>query len=108
MNEDFILITGANGEVGHGLIKHLAKVGHKKIIAFSRRPLSEELQPFVSHPLAMDVQDLAGLTELFENHNITTVYHLASILSTKAEHDPVLAHNINVNGTMNLLKLCAM
>ena len=50
MNEDFILITGANGEVGHGLIKHLAKVGHKKIIAFSRRPLSDELHPFVSHP----------------------------------------------------------
>ena len=29
MNEDYILITGANGEVGHGLINHLAKVGHK-------------------------------------------------------------------------------
>ncbi len=105
MNEEFILITGANGEVGHGLIQHLAKVGHKQIIAFSRSPLSEELKPLVSHPMAMDVQDLEGLTKLFENHNITTVYHLASILSTKGEHNPVMAHSINVNGTMNLLDL---
>ena len=100
MNEEFILITGANGEVGHGLINHLAKVGHKKIIAFSRSPLAEALRPLVSHPMAMDVQNLEGLTELFEKYDITTVYHLASILSTKCEHNPVLAHNINVNGTM--------
>ena len=105
MNEDFILITGANGEVGHGLIQHLAKVGHKQIIAFSRSPLSEELRPLVSNPMAMDVQNLEGLTKLFENYNITTVYHLASILSTKGEHNPVMAHSINVNGTMNLLDL---
>lgn len=106
MNEDYILITGANGEVGHGLINHLAKVGHQKIIAFSRSPLSEELRPMVSNPMAMDVQDQEKLAELFEDFNITTVYHLASILSTKGEHNPVLAHSINVNGTMNLLNLC--
>lgn len=106
MNEDYILITGANGEVGHGLIKHLASIGHKKIIAFSRSPLSDVLRPMVSDPLAMDVQDLDKLTKLFEEFNITTVFHLASILSTKGEHNPVMAHSINVNGIMNLLDLC--
>ncbi len=36
---------------------------------------------------------------------IGTVVHLASILSTKAEYNPELAHRINVEGTLNLLRL---
>jgi nucleoside-diphosphate-sugar epimerase len=38
-------------------------------------------------------------------HEISTIYHLASILSTKAEYNPETAHRINVEGTLNLLRL---
>ena len=38
-------------------------------------------------------------------YDITTIYHLASILSTKAEYNPETAHKINVEGTLNLLRL---
>ena len=34
---------------------------------------------------------------------IDTVYHLAAILSTKAESIPFLAHQINVDGFLNLM-----
>jgi len=42
---------------------------------------------------------------LVVEHEIATIYHLASILSTKAEYNPETAHRINVEGTMNLLRL---
>jgi nucleoside-diphosphate-sugar epimerase len=34
------------------------------------------------------------------------VFHLAAVLSRKAEHDPDLAHWVNVDGTVGLLRLC--
>ena len=45
------------------------------------------------------------LGRLVVEHQICTIYHLASILSTKAEYNPETAHRINVEGTLNLLRL---
>jgi nucleoside-diphosphate-sugar epimerase len=45
------------------------------------------------------------LGRLVVEHEIATIYHLASILSTKAEYNPETAHRINVEGTLNLLRL---
>jgi nucleoside-diphosphate-sugar epimerase len=38
-------------------------------------------------------------------YEIHTVYHLAALLSTRAEFTPEAAHRVNVEGTLNLLKL---
>ena len=38
-------------------------------------------------------------------YEIRTIYHLASILSTRAEYNPEAAHRVNVEGTLNLLRL---
>jgi nucleoside-diphosphate-sugar epimerase len=38
-------------------------------------------------------------------YEIHTIYHLASLLSTRAEHTPELAHRVNVEGSLNLLRL---
>ncbi len=45
------------------------------------------------------------LGRLVVEYEIRTIYHLASILSTKAEYNPETAHRVNVEGTMNLLRL---
>jgi nucleoside-diphosphate-sugar epimerase len=45
------------------------------------------------------------LGRLMAEYDITTIYHLASILSTKAEYNPETAYKINVEGTLNLLRL---
>jgi nucleoside-diphosphate-sugar epimerase len=34
------------------------------------------------------------------------VFHLAALLSSKAERDPDLAHDVNVSATLNLFRLC--
>ncbi len=104
MHEEVILITGANGEIGHGLIHHLADQ-KKAIVALDLNPLDEVLQPFVRHWQVGDILNFALLEELFEEYHFSVIFHLASILSTKAELNPELAHKVNVEGTLNLLRL---
>ena len=104
MHEEVILITGANGEIGHGLIHHLAEQ-KKAIVAIDLNPLDEVLQPLVRHWQVGDILNYALLEDLFEEYHFSVVFHLASILSTKAEQNPELAHKINVEGTLNLLRL---
>jgi len=104
MRKEVVLITGANGEMGHGLINHL----HNKninIVALDIAPLDKSLRPKVSTYIVGDVLDQMLLGRLVVEHQICTIYHLASILSTKAEYNPETAHRINVEGTLNLLRL---
>ena len=104
MHEEVILITGANGEIGHGLIRHLADQ-KKAIVALDLNPLDEVLQPLVRHWQVGDILNFSLLEKLFEEHHFSVIFHLASILSTKAELNPELAHKVNVEGTLNLLRL---
>ena len=104
MREDVVLITGANGEIGHGLIDHLAEHDYS-IVALDLNPLDKELRGKVANYLVGDILDQLLLGRLVVEHKIRTIYHLASILSTKAEYNPETAHKINVEGTLNLLRL---
>ena len=38
-------------------------------------------------------------------YSISEIYHLAAILSTKAQENPVLANEVNYNETINLLEI---
>jgi threonine 3-dehydrogenase len=100
-----ILITGANGEIGHGLISRLAEHSDVRIIALDLQELDEALKPKVYRAVAGDILDTALLESLSATYNFDTIYHLAALLSTKAERQPVLAHKVNVDGTLNLLEM---
>ena len=104
MREDVVLITGANGEIGHGLINHLFNE-NIKIVALDVAPLDKCLRSKVATYIVGDILDQMLLGRLVVEHQICTIYHLASILSTKAEYNPETAHRINVEGTLNLLRL---
>lgn len=100
-----ILITGANGEMGHGLIERLAEEGIHNIIAIDVRPVDDSVQPKVSTAIAGDILDVRLMERLQSEFEIHTIYHLAALLSTRAEFTPETAHRVNVEGTMYLLKL---
>jgi threonine 3-dehydrogenase len=105
MRQKVVLVTGANGEIGHGLIQHLAKTSEANIVALDVVPLDKALRSLCSAYIVGDILDQMLLGRLVVEHEIATIYHLASILSTKAEYNPETAHRINVEGTMNLLRL---
>jgi nucleoside-diphosphate-sugar epimerase len=105
MRQKVVLITGANGEIGHGLIQYLAENTESNIVALDVSPLDKCLRPLCSTYIVGDILDQMLLGRLVVEHEISTIYHLASILSTKAEYNPATAHRINVEGTLNLLRL---
>lgn len=105
MRQKVVLITGANGEIGHGLIHHLANNTDANIVALDVVPLDKSLRDLCKTYIVGDILDQMLLGRLVVEHEISTIYHLASILSTKAEYNPETAHRINVEGTMNLLRL---
>ncbi len=100
-----ILITGANGEMGHGLITRLASAGSYNIIALDVRPLDADLQRLCNAVVIGDILESRLLERLQSEYEIHCVYHLAALLSTRAEFTPEAAHRVNVEGTINLLKM---
>lgn len=100
-----VLITGANGEIGHGLINHLADVDGIEIVAVDLRPLDEALAARCAVTAVGDILNAGLLETLSTAHNFATIYHLAALLSTRAERQPVLAHRVNIDGTLNLLEI---
>ncbi|HVP20537.1 MAG TPA: NAD-dependent epimerase/dehydratase family protein [Anaerolineaceae bacterium] len=105
MRKEVVLITGANGEIGHGLITHLGQRGDTRVLALDVQPIDDSLRPYCERFIQGDILDGMLLGRLVVEYEIRTIYHLASILSTKAEYNPETAHRINVEGTLNLLRL---
>jgi nucleoside-diphosphate-sugar epimerase len=100
-----VLITGANGEIGHGLIHHLADMDDVQIVAVDLQPLDEALAAKCAVTAVGDILNARLLENLSTAHNFATIYHLAALLSTRAERQPVLAHRVNIDGTLNLLEI---
>ncbi len=98
-----VLITVANGEVGHGLIAHLGRDPHLTIVATDIQPLDSSLQEVPLEFIAGDILDPALLENLFAGRTYRTIFHLASLLSTKGERNPEAAFRVNVDGTFHLL-----
>ena len=99
-----ILITGINGEMGSALVKKLHDMKIDNIIGFDLSPPKENIKSYLYKSYTGDIQNESLIQQIFKEHNIKTIYHLAAILSTKAESNPIMAHNINVGGFLNIIK----
>ena len=100
-----VLVTGASGEMGHGLIHRLARADTFDVLALDLRPLPPDLARRCVAARVGDVLDRHLLERLQSEFEITVVFHLAALLSTRAEFVPETAHRVNVEGTLNLLQL---
>lgn len=102
-----ILITGAGGEVGHGLIEAIHAEGRRNIVALDIRKLDRSLRDKCMDSHVGDICDQALLERLLAMYEIRAIFHLAALLSTRAEFSPETAHQVNVGGTLGLLRLAA-
>lgn len=102
-----VLLTGAAGEIGHGLVHGLRSHDDIRIIATDLKEIPEETRSLCDEVHVGDVCDEGLMQQLIAMHEVTDIYHLAALLSTRAEHVPEMAHEVNVGGTWNLLKLAA-
>jgi nucleoside-diphosphate-sugar epimerase len=105
MRKPVVLITGANGEIGHGLLTHFTNQGDAKCVALDLDPLDKGLRPLCHAWITGNILDDDLINRLITEYEIHAIYHLAALLSTRAEFAPETAHNVNVNGTLKLIKL---
>ena len=101
-----ILITGAIGQIGLELLPKLReKYGQENVFATDvRKAPAGMAKPFKY----VDVLDSPALSKLVVEENITTIIHLAAILSATGEANPHLALKINNEGTQNVLEICRL
>ncbi|CAG0950013.1 MAG: NAD-dependent epimerase/dehydratase family protein [Anaerolinea sp.] len=108
MSTRTILITGANGEIGHGLIDYLATHTRARVVALDLHPLDESLYRMCYRTVIGDITEMSVLESLSTGFDFDTIFHLAALLSTRSERQPPLAHRVNVNGTLNLLEIAVL
>jgi len=104
MRKPVVLITGASGEIGHGLIERLAEEGSRGIVTLDLSPLDPSLGKRVQREVVGSILDRAALERILAEFEVELVFHLAALLSTRSEFSPMTAHEVNVGGTLNLLE----
>ena len=104
MRKPVVLVTGANGEIGHALIAHLTARGRTPVVALDVNALDRALAHLVLREFTGSTLDRSLLERILAEFEVDLVFHLAALLSTRAEFTPVTAHQVNVEGTLNLLE----
>jgi len=106
MRKRVIFITGASGEVGQALLSALAQNSQSQLLTMDLHPLPPHLRALSTH-VEGDLLNMRLLARLVSEYEIDTIYHLAALLSTRAEIQPEEAHQVNVEATLHLLKIAA-
>jgi nucleoside-diphosphate-sugar epimerase len=99
-----VLITGAGGEIGHGLIDRLSGQADRAVVTLDVARLDPSIASKVDREITGSILDKSALERILAEFQVELVFHLAALLSTRAEFTPVTAHQVNVEGTLNLLE----
>ena len=103
MRTPVVLVTGAGGEIGHGLIARLAASG-RAVVTIDIAPLEPSLARLVRREFTGSITDKWILERVLAEFEVDLVFHLAALLSTRSAFTPVTAHEVNVEGTLRLLE----
>ncbi|MFO0552440.1 MAG: NAD-dependent epimerase/dehydratase family protein [Polyangiaceae bacterium] len=105
MTKGVVLITGSNGEIGQSLIERIALEGRYDVVSVDLTPAREPMAKRCIASYTGNIMDRYLMDQIAAHHEIEAVFHLAALLSTRGERDPELAHQVNVEGTLNLLRV---
>lgn len=100
-----ILITGALGQIGTELTQRLVNIhGAENVVASGLDRWDKSLTS-AGYYERMDVSNTHLVKQIIKDYEITTVYHLASLLSGTSERQPHFAWKLNVEPLLNFLEL---
>lgn len=100
-----ILITGALGQIGTELTNILIDLhGEENVVASGLDRWDKKLTR-AKYYERMDVTNTQLVKQVIKDYEITTVYHLASLLSGTSEKQPLFAWKLNVEPLINLCEM---
>ena len=107
LRKPVVLITGANGEIGHALVTNLAQKRDLAVVALDISALDPQIARLVHREITGSILDTSLLDRILAEFEVDLIFHLAALLSTRSEFTPMTAHQVNVEGTLNLLEFAA-
>ena len=100
-----VLVTGADGFLGRGVVAALAREGVSTLVAADLREVPADRRlPGVTY-LVQDVRDPA-LSQTLAAHAIDSVVHLASIVTPGRGSSREFEYSVDVLGSKNVLAAC--
>lgn len=102
-----ILVIGATGQIGSELTMELRKrYGGDHVVAGYIKGAEPKGELLESGPSALaDVTNGQQITDVVNKYHIDSIYNLAALLSVVAEHKPLLAWHIGIDGLLNILEV---
>lgn len=105
MNSEKILVTGALGQIGTELTSKLVEIYGKENVFASGIEKWREGNTAAGWYERIDVTNNKLLEDFIKEKKITTVYHLASLLSGTSEKQPMYAWKLNLEPLLHLCEL---
>ncbi len=100
-----ILVTGALGQIGTELTSKLVEIYGKENVIASGIEKWREGNSAAGWYERIDVTNYKLLEDFIKEQKITTVYHLASLLSGTSEKQPLFAWKLNLEPLLHLCEL---
>ena len=91
-----ILITGFNGEIGRQTLLSLSK---KKELIIALDINESDIKYDNVIYIKDSILNKNIIDSIFNDYNITEIYHFAALLSQSANENPQLAHEVNEKGS---------
>lgn len=101
-----VMVTGATGLIGAGLVRMLLERDEEEIIAFHRNPARKNLDD-VKDRISIVLGDLGTFSHVMEavaRCRPRVIFHLGAMLTALADADPPAAFYTNVAGTFHVLE----
>jgi nucleoside-diphosphate-sugar epimerase len=104
------VVTGGGGFIGSTLVRQLLESGAGGVVVLDNyltgnRSNLDEVRRQIEEQ-EVDIRDYDAVAQVVDGAEV--VYHLAAIPSVpRSIIDPVPSHEVNVNGTFNVLRACA-
>jgi nucleoside-diphosphate-sugar epimerase len=99
-----ILVTGSNGQIGVELVQYLREIyGCDSVTATDIKKTAGSVSEEGPFEL-LDVTDGNAVSAILDGKKIDAIIHLAGVLSARAEGNPQLAWETNMNGLYTVLE----